>query len=90
MRNVDFYVEDALWIYGKKLASVEVFDALAAEKDWTGISPEVLTPAKEYVYNDELVDFALYDKAAYAKKVGSVAGKADSAFPVLVVVRKLM
>lgn len=90
MRNVDFYVEDALWIYGKKLASVEAYDALTSEKDWTGIRPDVLKSAKGYDNSDELVDFALYDKAAYAKKVGSVEGKADSAFPVLVVVRKLM
>ena len=37
---------------------------------------------------DELLDFDQFTKEQYAEKIGSVDGKPDEAFPVLVAVRK--
>lgn len=88
MAKITYSFEDAIQIYHRSSATIEVFEPLVAEADWQGFNPEVIRRTEDYFSDDELLDFDQFTKEQYAEKIGSVDGKPDTDFPVLVAVRK--
>ena len=88
MAKITYSFEDAIQIYHRSSATIEVFEPLVAEEDWHGFTPSAIRRTEDYFSDDELLDFDQFTKEQYAEKVGSVEDKPDDAFPVLVAVRK--
>jgi len=88
MAKITYSFEDAIQIYHRSSSTIEVFEPLVAEEDWQGFRPDAIRRTEDYFSDDELLDFDQFTKEQYAEKVGSVEGKPDDAFPVLVAVRK--
>lgn len=88
MAKITYSFEDAIQIFHRSSSTIEVYEPLVAEEDWQGFSPDAIKRTEDYFSDDELLDFDQFTKEQYAEKVGSVEGKSDEDFPVLVAVRK--
>lgn len=88
MAKITCSFEDAIQIFHRSSSTIEVFEPLVAEEDWQGFTPAAIRRTEDYFSDDELLDFDQFTKEQYAEKVGSIEGKADDDFPILVAVRK--
>ena len=84
-----FHLEDAVQIDHGTSNTMEIYALVNPDEAWLGFGENNIVRTEDYFSDDELVDFAIMERAEYEAKISKgAAALLDADFPVLVAVRK--